>query len=586
MIDFTDILDLLDGEEFDERPVELHEFVTNDKYLGLPPLSEYQYMLIRASSQIYRKQTLEKLYGEEAGEKRWKETVNEVIAQLGKGSGKDYCSTIAVAYIVYLLLCLKDPAKYFGKPPGDSIDIINIAINAQQAKNVFFKGLKNRINKSPWFAGKYVEKADVIEFDKGISCHSGHSEREAFEGYNTLVVILDEISGFSIENTTGHDQAKTGEAIYQMYRASVDSRFPDFGKVILLSFPRFKNDYIQQRYNSVIGEKETIIRSHEFIVDPDNPDTKFKVEWEEDRIISYRIPKVFALKRPTWEVNPTRTIEDFKISFYTTPTDALSRFACMPPEAVDAFFKSREKIEKAFTTRNAVDDMGRFDESFKPIEDVDYFIHVDLAQKHDHCAVAMSHVSQWVKVRSFNDYEQVAPMVVVDAVRWWTPTTDKSVDFTDVKDYIISLRSRGFNIKLVTFDRWNSHDMMNQIRNYNIATEILSVAKRHYEDMALGIMEERISGPQIKLLIDELLQLRIMRDKVDHPRKGSKDLADAVCGSIYNAISRSAKGDRVVEIHTWAETKDDNTRTFVTKDGVPKRMPQELYEAISEMRIV
>ncbi|NBP59224.1 hypothetical protein EBU71_22255, partial [bacterium] len=103
---------------------------------------------------------------------------------------------------------------------------------------------------------------------------------------------------------------------------------------------------------------------------------------------------------------------------------------------------------------------------------------------------------------------------------------------------------------------------------------------------ALGIMEERISGPQIKLLIDELLQLRIMRDKVDHPRKGSKDLADAVCGSIYNAISRSAKGDRVVEIHTWAETKDDNTRTFVTKDGVPKRMPQELYEAISEMRIV
>lgn len=586
MIDFTDILDLLDGEEFDERPVELHEFVTSDKYLGLPSLSEYQYMLIRASSQIYRKQTLEKLYGEEAGEKRWKETVNEVIAQLGKGSGKDYCSTIAVAYIVYLLLCLKDPAKYFGKPPGDSIDIINIAINAQQAKNVFFKGLKNRINKSPWFAGKYVEKADVIEFDKGISCHSGHSEREAFEGYNTLVVILDEISGFSIENTTGHDQAKTGEAIYQMYRASVDSRFPDFGKVILLSFPRFKNDYIQQRYNSVIGEKETIIRSHEFIVDPDNPDTKFKVEWEEDKIISYRIPKVFALKRPTWEVNPTRTIEDFKIAFYTTPTDALSRFACMPPEAVDAFFKSREKIEKAFTTRNAVDDMGRFDESFKPIEDVDYFIHVDLAQKHDHCAVAMSHVSQWVKVRSFNDYEQVAPMVVVDAVRWWTPTSDKSVDFTDVKDYIISLRSRGFNIKLVTFDRWNSHDMMNQIRNYNIATEILSVAKRHYEDMALGIMEERISGPQIKLLIDELLQLRILRDKVDHPRKGSKDLADAVCGSIYNAISRSAKSDRVVEIHTWAETKDDNTRTFVTKDGVPKRMPQELYEAISEMRIV
>ena len=588
---FADIIDILDGEEFEERPVELDEFVVSHEYLGLPPLSEYQYMLIRASSQIYKRATLSKLYGEEAGEKRWKETVNEVVAQLGKGSGKDYCSTIAVAYIVYLLLCLKDPAKYFGKPPGDSIDLINIAVNAQQAKNVFFKGLKTRIDKSPWFAGKYVPKADVIEFDKGISCHSGHSEREAFEGYNALVVILDEISGFSIDNTTGHEQAKTAGAIYDMYRASVDSRFPDFGKVILLSFPRYKNDYIQQRYEAVVAQKEVKVLSHKFKMDEELPDgvegNEFSVEWEEDQIISYKIPKTFALRRPTWQINPTRSIDDFKVAFYTNPTDALSRFACMPPEAVDAFFKSREKIEAAFVLNNGVDNStGRFEEALKPIDDMEYFVHVDLAQKHDHCAVSMSHVSEWVKIRSFNDYEQVAPKVIVDAVRWWTPTSDKSVDFTEVKDYIISLKSRGFNIKAVTFDRWNSHDMMQQIKNYNIHTEILSVAKKHYEDMALGIMEERIKGPDIKLLIDELLQLRIMRDKVDHPRKGSKDLADAVCGSIYNAISRSQKGDREINIHTWAGSKEDNVNSKVTKDGVPKRMPAELLDAISGMSIL
>jgi hypothetical protein len=588
---FADIIDILDGEEFEERPVELDEFVVSHEYLGLPPLSEYQYMLIRASSQIYKRATLNKLYGEESGEKRWKETVNEVVAQLGKGSGKDYCSTIAVAYIVYLLLCLKDPAKYFGKPPGDSIDLINIAVNAQQAKNVFFKGLKTRIDKSPWFAGKYVPKADVIEFDKGISCHSGHSEREAFEGYNALVVILDEISGFSIDNTTGHEQAKTAGAIYDIYRASVDSRFPDFGKVILLSFPRYKNDYIQQRYEAVVAQKEVKVLSHRFKMDEELADgvegNEFTVEWEEDQIISYKIPKTFALRRPTWQINPTRSIDDFKVAFYTNPTDALSRFACMPPEAVDAFFKSREKIEAAFVLHNGVDNStGRFEEAFKPIDDMEYFVHVDLAQKHDHCAVSMSHVSEWVKIRSFNDYEQVAPKVTVDAVRWWTPTSDKSVDFTEVKDYIISLKSRGFNIKAVTFDRWNSHDMMQQIKNYNIHTEILSVAKKHYEDMALGIMEERITGPDIKLLIDELLQLRIMRDKVDHPRKGSKDLADAVCGSIYNAISRSQKGDREINIHTWAGSKEDNVSSKVTKDGVPKRMPAELLDAISGMSIL
>jgi len=245
-LNFNDLIDMLDGEEFDERPVDLRTFVTSPDYLGLPPLSEYQYTLIEKSSQVYKESTLIKLFGEEEGKRMFKQTANEVVAQLGKGSGKDYCSTISVAYIVYLLLCLKDPASYYGKPPGDSIDIINIAINAQQANNVFFKGFRTRIDKCAWFVGKYTEKASEIKFNKNITVHSGHSEREAWEGYNVIVVILDEISGFSVENTTGHEQAKTGSLIYEMYRASVDSRFPDYGKVILLSFPRYKNDYIQQ----------------------------------------------------------------------------------------------------------------------------------------------------------------------------------------------------------------------------------------------------------------------------------------------------------------------------------------------------
>ena len=254
-LNFNDLIDILDGEEFDERPVDLRTFVTSPDYLGLPPLSEYQYTLIEKSSQIYKESTLIKLFGDTEGKNRYRQTCNEVIAQLGKGSGKDYCSTISVAYIVYLLLSLKDPATYYGKPPGDTIDIINIAINAQQANNVFFKGFKTRIERSPWFIGKYEAKASEIKFNKNVTVYSGHSEREAFEGYNVLVAVLDEISGFALESTSGHDQAKTASAIYEMYRGSVDSRFPDYGKVILLSFPRFKNDYIQQRYSEVVVRK-------------------------------------------------------------------------------------------------------------------------------------------------------------------------------------------------------------------------------------------------------------------------------------------------------------------------------------------
>ena len=597
--EFTDLIDMLDGEEFDEKPVDLKTFVRSPEYLGLPELSDYQYTLIEKSSQIYKDSTLIKLFGEEEGRIRFKQTANEVVAQLGKGSGKDYCSTIAVAYIVYLLLCLKDPATYYGKPPGDSIDIINIAINSQQASNVFFKGFKTRIEKSPWFAGKYTDKASEVKFDKAITVHSGHSEREAWEGYNVIVVILDEISGFAIENTTGHDQAKTGAAIYNMYRASVDSRFPDFGKVILLSFPRYKNDYIQERYNAVVADVETVVRDHKFKMDEDLPDgtvgNEFEIQWEEDHILSYKIPKVYALKRPTWEVNPVRKIDDFKVAFFTNPMDALSRFACMPPDAVDAFFKSREKVEKAFNKAHlAVDNFGRLEEWFIPDPDKEYFIHVDLAQKHDHCAVAMAHVNKWVNIKVTDTYSQPAPIVEIDAVRFWTPTKDKSVDFTEVKDYILSLKTRGFKIRVCTFDRWNSHDMMQQLKQYGINTEILSVAKKHYDDMAMVVAEERVVGPHIPLLIDELCQLRIMRDKVDHPRKGSKDLADAVCGSIYNSISRSKfDSNQEVNIHTYESMSYDND--FGTEaDGETNsynmirapRMPENLKDAMDRMQII
>jgi len=595
---FADIIDLLDGEEFEEKPVDLKTFVHDPKYLGLPMLSEHQYTLIEKSSQIYKESTLIKLFGEKEGKERFKQTATEVIAQLGKGSGKDFSSTISVAYIVYLLLCLKDPATYYGKPAGDSIDIINIAINSQQANNVFFKGFKTRITKSPWFVGKYNDKASEIQFDKAITVHSGHSEREAWEGYNVIVVILDEISGFAIENTTGHDQAKTAEAIYAMYRASVDSRFPIFGKVILLSFPRFKNDPIQKFYESVIAEKETIMRTHSLKLDPDLPDgidgNEFEVAWEEDHIISYLYPKVFALKRPTWEVNPTKKIEDFTIALHKNPQDALSRFACMPSEAVDAFFKSREKVEKAFNSvRIAVDNFGRFEDWFKPDLDKKYFIHVDLAQKHDHCAVAMGHVQKWVNIKVTNDYSQPAPIVEIDAVRFWTPTRDKSVDFTEVKDYILSLKTRGFNIGMCTFDRWNSHDMMQQLEQYGIKTELLSVAKKHYDDMAMVVAEERLTGPHIPLLIDELLQLKIIRDKVDHPRKGSKDLADAVCGAVFNSISRTRfNNNQEIDIHTYESMSYDNDfgkdRDDVTAMNMIRvpTMPKDLAEAIEGMVIV
>ena len=557
---FNEFLEALQDDHFEETPVAARTFVEGEAYLGQPPLSDIQYDIVEAMSQIYRKEDLVNIMGEEKGTQYYnKYTKNEIILQLGKGSGKDFTSTVACSYIVYKLLCLKDPAKYFGKPSGDAIDLINVAINAQQAKNVFFKGFKSKIERSPWFAGKYYAKADSIEFDKSITVYSGHSERESHEGLNLLLAVLDEISGFASEVGTGNEQGKTADNIYKAFRGSVDSRFPDLGKVVLLSFPRYPGDFISERYDDVVAEKEVIERTHKFIINPllpeDNADNTFEISWDEDQITSYKYPGVFALKRPTWEVNPTRKIDDFMIAFMTDLGDAMMRFACVPTFASDAFFKQADKVRSCMTLRNPVDNFRRFDESFKPDPTKKYYVHADLAQKHDKCAVAIAHVDKWVNIQVINNYEQVAPIVVVDAVAWWEPKVEGPVNLSEVKQWIQNLRRLGFDIGMVSFDRWQSFDIQNELKQVGMRTDTVSVAKKHYEDMAMLVYEERLAMPAIDLLFDELTQLKIMKnDRVDHPRKKSKDLADAVCGAIFGAISHTPKNiDTEVEVHTFKD---------------------------------
>ena len=560
MADFADFSEVLKSNHFEETPVDAKTFVESPDYLGQPPLSDIQYDIVEAMSQIYRKEDLIDIMGEEKGTRYYdKYTKNEIILQLGKGSGKDFTSTVACSYIVYKLLCLKDPAKYFGKPSGDAIDLINVAINAQQAKNVFFKGFKSKIEKSPWFAGKYNAKADSVEFDKSITVYSGHSERESHEGLNLLLAVLDEISGFASEVGTGNEQGKTADNIYKAFRGSVDSRFPDLGKVVLLSFPRYPGDFISEKYDAVIAEKESVEKTHEFIINPllpdTDPDNKFQISWDEDHIISYKYPGVFALKRPTWEVNPTRKIDDFMIAFMTDLGDAMMRFACVPTFASDAFFKQAEKVRACMTLRNPIDNFKRFDEAFKPDPTKKYYVHADLAQKHDKCAVAIAHVEKWVNIQVINNYEQVAPIVVVDAVAWWEPKVEGPVNLSEVKQWIQNLRRIGFDIGMVSFDRWQSFDIQNELKQVGMKTDTVSVAKKHYEDMAMLVYEERLAMPAIDLLFDELTQLKIMKnDRVDHPRKKSKDLADAVCGAIFGAISYTPKNtDTEVEVHTFRD---------------------------------
>ena len=84
-----------------------------------------------------------------------------------------------------------------------------------------------------------------------------------------------------------------------------------------------------------------------------------------------------------------------------------------------------------------------------------------------------------------------------------------------------------------------------------------------------------------------------LKDKIDHPRKGSKDLSDAVCGSIYNSISLTPPDlDKQLEIHTYAgafadelqQLKEESDRRLKGVIRMPEKrtMPDELAEYIDQ----
>jgi hypothetical protein len=119
-------------------------------------------------------------------------------------------------------------------------------------------------------------------------------------------------------------------------------------------------------------------------------------------------------------------------------------------------------------------------------------------------------------------------------------------------------------------------------------TETVSVAKKHYEDMAMLVYEERLAMPMIDLLFEELSELKIMNNnKVDHPRKKSKDLADAVCGAIFGAISHTPRNmNEEVEIHTFRDrpkqaidNKPDNVIEY-------KTMPEDVKEYLARFDLI
>jgi hypothetical protein len=76
-------------------------------------------------------------------------------------------------------------------------------------------------------------------------------------------------------------------------------------------------------------------------------------------------------------------------------------------------------------------------------------------------------------------------------------------------------------------------------------------------------------------------------NRVDHPRKLSKDLADAVCGAVFGAISHTPKDANLeVEIHTFRDRPKQALDTDSNNVIKYKPMPKEVQEYLQRFDLI
>ncbi len=537
----------------------------------------------------------------------WTTKYDEGIAFWGKGSGKDRTAAKILLYVCYKLMCMRNPNKYLSEggedlpSVEDKLEVGNVCINARLAKDVFFKyftmllrACRNPKTGKNWFVERGlniqrdIHKRDV-EFPDNITAHSLDSKEYTGEGLNLFFLIFDEIGGFEV------NQADT---LYKALVSTARSRFPKYMKILLLSFKRSDNDYMNIRYTRAKNE-----------------------------------PSVFRSKGSTWEVNLKRKKDDFAKDYAKDPETSERIYECSGTTSEGGFFRYRNRITQVINISNMENpivgdkittvDLNSltFKEFFKPVEGAVYFGHVDLAKGKkggDAAGLALAHYDPSLRINFSEDYvkalsndsgfsiekirqehDRVRGGVVVDLLLQIKAPPGGEIMFEEVRKFYMMLRKHHkFHIKKLTYDGWQSTDSIQQLRKAGIPADEQSVDKdpRAYITLKNCMYEGVYKGYLNPIAVRELEDLIIVnmgrkegsvhRFKVDHPEKssrrweedgrddGSKDVADALAGATALAIEYGRS-----EFKFWAgETKDSdpNVRKTETPTTVQRHESEKL----------
>lgn len=245
-----------------------------------------------------------------------------------------------------------------------------------------------------------------------------------------------------------------------------------------------------------------------------------------------------AVIAATWELFGKITFESLADEFKRNPVKAWRNYGSVVNLSAEAAIRDTEAVLRHVDTsrESPWDEVRRaYKPWFRGHPHTRYFLHVDLSQNRDATGLALCH-------------REKTGRVVLDFMHRVTAGMGADINFADLRErFIYPLANLGFHLQLITFDRFQSVEMMQILQEKGYETELLSVDRtmEPYDTLIELVLAgpSRISYYVHPVFVRELEELRLVDGrKYDHPRRsrtgqpGSKDLSDAVAGAVSSCL--------------------------------------------------
>lgn len=485
----------------------------------------------------------------------------EVILSGAIGTGKTTCAIAGVLYDLCKLSFLKNPQEHFKLLKSTIILFAVINATKTLAEDVLFAQLDEWIASSPYFRTLANRTGGNTRFPNRIDIMAG-SRFDQTMGRAIVGAVLDE-ANFQKKIT---NQASDN---YNSIRARIESRFLGKGGSLpahmwLVSSKADEEAWLQTHINKVKEQPQVKVVEYpiwEVLKEKGIYSGKtFKVfvgDKTRDPFIVERPEQIHGIDDALIIDVPIEYQQDFVNDIYRSLQD----LAGSGTWSSFKFLPSAELVEECQIRENPVTKsvitLDFFDRDQKLIDYINYdrialdnrprFIHIDIGLKHDKTGICATRFGGIVTLKRTDPrtgmvHETREPIFYVDWMMAIEPRPGHEVALYKIKDLLIDLRKRTYPIAAVSTDGFQSANLRQDLTLLGFDTELLSVDKKRdpYDYMKNVILESRLNGTKHEILDKELRNLIDLGKKIDHPtdENASKDLADAVCGSIWLAYTK------------------------------------------------